>query len=870
MIDSSAHSYTDADLSESDAGFYDYVSDSPSDSESSASTGSFNDLQTGESAGTKLDASPLTLSAGWKPGTLAQHCRTKDFVVLDILARLETPNTAASTSSTIQAGNDGVNTPAGYGTSRGPISLPAIAPFRTSSLISTPLDLLSRHVPAIEVTTKEGMDEEMEEVVELGENLMEIKSESDAGGDSAVAGSDHSALPIEHVIRQEISITPSSGHFDAYQTDGTDANMESDSEEDGNSGEGDGGVLSHVKRSTSVIVPPAKPPPAGPSAIASRFKSASTHETAMQGSQVHGLLESESCPMVIGSSDDDNQDLIYNGRRGQHRSANDSAIDSQDSNIAVSGAFVSDSDGTDTSDTEDEATADRVTDASRGLSACPPSRAATNQVRTANQVVAISGADTTKVKVIAKPVRAVPQGPKPPLPGYPSGALTTREPIPIGPPPLYPQRVLAKLDQTTTSLENQRRKRQQAVRSSVGLSERQVETGDRLHTCRLCGEPFVVINHLITHLRDKHGDEGSYPCAVCDKSFYTARAFRDHLKDPEAHVAMPPQPKSKQRLWEGRDEDHDLAGFSKPEPRQDQEDEADDRPQIARPSHELHRHCGCRTNHTYPTVQGLLKHRRDYHPAQPWMCTTCGQDFGKCGKLRIHLEANPLHMARWIVDPIVSEAPSSSSAQVGFATERRSAVVMVKTPPTRMVSSVDQTNGTARERKAMRDLKRKSLDQPIPLPVPSSKPSRIAGDKQRKTLSMPRRPGAMSLVGTADNPIVWDSPSDSDTESSSDSDLDAQTRKVLGVLRASGSGIIQVFQPDCEEKGRVAAVVVLESALKPSLLCCSVHRRAMSNQGLRPRRSRQRTTVDGWEMAPVRVGLLERNCCIHKRVCAMK
>lgn len=374
-------------------------------------------------------------------------------------------------------------------------------------------------------------------------------------------------------------------------------------------------------------------------AAGARSETASSRRMVAQPSHADNMPESEISTTETSSSDDDDAAPVKHAKARQHFSAKHRTTNLRDSMILLDNALSSRGDaagdGVDpevdgTSEPEEEMGHDNQ----RGLVDLPRSTS-DSHVRASAPVISINDAQHRKPISLIKPVAPAPGRSRIPASGHPSGVPTTRIPIPIGPPPMYPETVAAKLARTAKP---QLHERQQAGRSSGSLPEGQAKILDReLYTCRLCDRPCDTANQLITHLRGQHGDDGSYPCKLCDKSYHTARAFRAHLKD---HVTGVAGHDGEGHFLHAR---HKARGFdesSTPDIGQGKDIQDNDFPPIKRPGQQLKRHCDCPMDHTYNSVESLLRHRRDYHPVQPWRCTTCGRDFVKSGRLRIISKPN--------------------------------------------------------------------------------------------------------------------------------------------------------------------------------------------------------------------------------------
>lgn len=136
------------------------------------------------------------------------------------------------------------------------LRLPNIAPERKWPSLSNSPGFLSPFAPTTRIKVEGGVQEESEEeVVELGENMADIISDTGMQGDPACLGATTDAA--KSVTRQgAFAEMLSAKHIAVGEDSDTDNKMECDSEEDRSSGMGGGEVVGPVTQSTSATIPP--------------------------------------------------------------------------------------------------------------------------------------------------------------------------------------------------------------------------------------------------------------------------------------------------------------------------------------------------------------------------------------------------------------------------------------------------------------------------------------------------------------------------------------------------------------------------------------------------------------------------------------
>jgi hypothetical protein len=234
----------------------------------------------------------------------------------------------------------------------------------------------------MDVKAEKTAAESEEEVVELGENGWEIKSESEPDGELTLDGTQNGGVSAARDIQpDDLGPSRSARLGDTDQDEDTDIKMESDSELDGGGGKSDVKVAGRTKRVISAITPPGT---SSPSALAatSRSYAASIHQAAIRDNAIDDMPEWDRLPTDISSSHHDDEDLVDNGKRRQHLSAKDCKIVSAQSSrgVAARKGWASESDGTDGSEGADESSAS-------GSVVTPPRTASINHIRASTVAV---------------------------------------------------------------------------------------------------------------------------------------------------------------------------------------------------------------------------------------------------------------------------------------------------------------------------------------------------------------------------------------------------------------------------------------------------------------------------------------------------
>jgi hypothetical protein len=181
-----------------------------------------------------------------------------------VLVVPETSNRNSQHALQTQIGKSSLQSPAVRIIPQRDLRLPNIASERTWPSLSNSPGFLSSYVPMINIKVEDGVQEKSEEeVVELGENATDIKSETGIDGDLVCPGAASDVVAASVTRREAPTEMLSAGRIDVGQDSYTDIKMESDSEEDGSSGEEDGcsgkglgDAVSQMTRSTPAITSP--------------------------------------------------------------------------------------------------------------------------------------------------------------------------------------------------------------------------------------------------------------------------------------------------------------------------------------------------------------------------------------------------------------------------------------------------------------------------------------------------------------------------------------------------------------------------------------------------------------------------------------
>jgi hypothetical protein len=254
---------------------------------------------------------------GQEPGHMrigAQHAQdpthgrlSKEIEFPSNLPRADLPNVAG-----VADGNrfevQGLKNPKGGKQKLAPLQLSSLSAFFAIDLAVAQEHVghdLGYALSSTGIIVEDGLQEESEEeVVELGEHEWEIKSESDPGADAI--GSTFDRNSAEHVFHEEdLPAMRSNGRADSDQRLNMDIEWARDDEEVEQCGRRNSDAVIHVGRSTSASTPPAKST-AQSSPTFSTSRTVPTFEVAGKASSVYDTSESESSPMdIISSSDDD-------------------------------------------------------------------------------------------------------------------------------------------------------------------------------------------------------------------------------------------------------------------------------------------------------------------------------------------------------------------------------------------------------------------------------------------------------------------------------------------------------------------------------------------------------------------------------------